>query len=155
TTDGCTAERQLFSGGDQGSTVEFYKVTGGGHTWPGAAFTIGVTSQDFSASKEIWRFFSKYRLNQSSGASSPTSLAAAWSVAPNPVMDRLILRSADQRPVSRIQIFDAVGRLQQTVFPGNTGQIEIETAHWSAGVFTVMIEQESGVTPLKVVRAGR
>ncbi|MFM7156026.1 MAG: PHB depolymerase family esterase [Bacteroidota bacterium] len=154
TTDGCTAERQLFSGGDQGSTVEFYKVTGGGHTWPGAAFTIGITSQDFSASKEIWRFFSKYRLNQSSGASSPTSLAAAWSVAPNPVLDLLILRSADQRPVNRIQIFDAVGRLQQTLFPGNTGQIEIETAHWSAGVFTVMIEQETGVTPLKVVRAG-
>ena len=154
TTDGCTAEHYLYTGGDQGSTVEFYKITGGGHTWPGAAFTIGVTSQDFSASKEIWRFFSQYRLNQSSETGAPESLAATWTAAPNPAQEYLTLQCADQRPVRRIQVFDAVGRLQQTVFPGNNGPIEIGTGNWSAGVYVVIIEQESGVTPLKVVVAG-
>ncbi len=63
TTDGCTAEHYVYSGGNHGATVEFFKVLGGAHTWPGAAFTIGVTNQDFSASKEIWRFFNQYSLD--------------------------------------------------------------------------------------------
>lgn len=60
TGDGCTAERISFLGGDNGSEVVHYKVTNGAHTWPGSAFTIGVTNQDFSASVEIWKFFSRY-----------------------------------------------------------------------------------------------
>jgi polyhydroxybutyrate depolymerase len=155
TTDGCTAERHLYTGGDQGSTVEFYKVIGGGHTWPGSAFNIGVTNQDFSASKEIWRFFSQYQLNLLSETNTPESLVSTWTAFPNPMQDYLILQSTDQRPVKRIQIYDALGRLQQTVFPNNIGQIEIETSNWAIGVYGVLIEQEASVTPLKVVKTGR
>jgi polyhydroxybutyrate depolymerase len=61
--DGCTAEHYVYSGGDNGSTVELFKIIGGGHTWPGAPFVVGVTNMDFSASAEIWRFFSQYSLN--------------------------------------------------------------------------------------------
>lgn len=63
TTDGCTADHYLYSGGSLGSTVELYKVNGGAHTWPGAPIAIGVTNQDFIASKEIWRFFRPFKLN--------------------------------------------------------------------------------------------
>lgn len=62
-TDGCTADHFVYSAGTSGSTVEHYRINGGGHTWPGAPVTIGVTNQDFNASKEIWRFFNKYKLN--------------------------------------------------------------------------------------------
>lgn len=60
TGDGCTAERLDYLGGDNGAEVVHYKITNGEHTWPGAGFTIGVTNQDFDASTEIWKFFSKY-----------------------------------------------------------------------------------------------
>jgi polyhydroxybutyrate depolymerase len=60
TADGCTAERYDYINGDNGAEVVHYKITPGAHTWPGAPFSIGVTNQDFNASVEIWKFFSKY-----------------------------------------------------------------------------------------------
>lgn len=68
--DGCTVEHQLYPNGNLGAEVEHYKIINGGHTWPGSAFSIGVTNQDMDASKEIWRFFSKYDIN---GLIDPTS----------------------------------------------------------------------------------
>jgi len=155
TTDGCTAERHLYTGGDRGSSVELYKVNGGGHTWPGASFNIGVTNQDFSASREIWRFFSQYRLDQLSTTENPASASADWSAFPNPAQDYLVLQSKDQRPVKRIQVFDALGRLQQTLSPDTGGQISIETATWANGMYWVVIEQAGSVGRVKVVKAGK
>src|ERR1700752_2507296 len=45
TGDGCTAEHYKYSGGLSGSSVELYKIIGGGHTWPGSPSIIGVTNQ--------------------------------------------------------------------------------------------------------------
>ena len=63
-TDFSTVEHYVYDGGDMGTSVELYKIIGGGHTWPGTGFDIPglVTNQDFSASAEIWRFFSQYSL---------------------------------------------------------------------------------------------
>lgn len=72
TTDGCTAEHQIWENGNNGSTVEHYKIIGGEHSWPGALFPNGVTNQDIDASEKIWEFFSKYDIN---GLISPTSIS--------------------------------------------------------------------------------
>ena len=63
--DLCQAEHYVYENGINGSTVELYKVIGGGHTWPGAGIPIAGsnTNQDFNASEKIWDFFSKYDLN--------------------------------------------------------------------------------------------
>jgi len=154
TTDGCTAERQLYLGGDQGSTVEHYKVTGGGHTWPGSAFNVGVTNQDFNASKEIWRFFLQYRLDQLTATSAPEF--AGWSASPNPVQDYLVLQSADPRPVRRIQIFDALGRLQQTLPPTYDDRIVVETSAWAGGMYAIVVEQTDGVSArVRVIKTAK
>ena len=153
TTDGCTAERQLYSGGDKGSTVEHYKINGGGHTWPGSAFTIGITNQDFSACREIWRFFSQYKLDQLSATNTPEFLAENWTAFPNPVQDLLVLESEDARSVQRVQVFDALGRLQQTFSPGTGGRIVLETGNWAVGVYWVVLDQGGNLARIKVVKA--
>ena len=63
--DLCQAEHYVYENGINGSTVELYKVIGGGHTWPGAGIPIAGsnTNQDFNATEKIWDFFSKYDLN--------------------------------------------------------------------------------------------
>lgn len=94
-TDGCTAEHQVFGNGDLGSTVELFKVIGGAHTWPGAAFTIAVTSQDFSASVEIWRFFRRYKLNNLSTAIVESAIPNAFELFPNPSTGNCTLRFSD------------------------------------------------------------
>lgn len=82
TTDNCTAEQYVYSGGDDGSTVEHYKIIGGDHSWPGAPFNINTTNMDFSASKEIWRFFRQYTL--ATGINEQTQNNNDLSIYPNP-----------------------------------------------------------------------
>jgi polyhydroxybutyrate depolymerase len=64
-TDGCTVEKISFTSCTDNSSVVYYRVINGGHTWPGAGppgFSAGKTDQDFSAGEEIWAFFKDYRL---------------------------------------------------------------------------------------------
>lgn len=153
TTDGCTAEHYLYSGGLNGSTVEHYKIIGGGHTWPGALFPIGVTNQDFSASKEVWRFFSQYRLNVLTAVETPDAAdGAKWTAYPNPAGDYVILQSDSQNPADAIRIFDALGRLLQTEFPNENGPIRLETAHWKNGVYVLSIDEKGKTTQLRIVK---
>lgn len=54
--------QESYSICDQGSSVIFYRVTGGGHTWPGgrqyaSPIMVGGTNKDINASELIWAFF--------------------------------------------------------------------------------------------------
>lgn len=147
TTDGCTAERYVYTGGDAGSTVEFYKIIGGGHTWPGAPVTIGVTNQDFSASKEIWRFFRQYSLANltSIGDVQPTEL---FTIAPNPSTDDFDLRFADAQP-RMLSVFDATG---QRVMEQRLRGINTELRLPGAGVYFVTVMEGQRTVTRRVVR---
>lgn len=61
TTDGTTVERWEFTGCSAGAPVVFYRVVGGGHTWPGSPVTfspaLGPKSLDLDASARILDFF--------------------------------------------------------------------------------------------------
>lgn len=96
-TDGCTAEHYVYDNGDLDSKVELYKIIGGGHTWPGAPVTIGVTNMDFSASTEIWRFLSRYDLIGLTTTRAGIGIAhvPAFNVYPNPSNDKFIISFAD------------------------------------------------------------
>lgn len=51
-----------------GADVEFYIVLGGGHAWPGSAFSqaiesvVGYTTMDISATELAWSFFQRFQL---------------------------------------------------------------------------------------------
>ena len=61
--DSSTVKHIVYNNGDNGVTTELFKVTNGGHTWPGSNVSTGVTNYDINASVEIWKFFSKYDIN--------------------------------------------------------------------------------------------
>lgn len=110
TSDGCTADHFLWSGGKGGSTVELFKVSGGGHSWPGAPAVLGVTNQDFSASAEIWRFFRQYRLSDPTGVGSAAA-PAFFHLAPNPVKNILQI---DAKEPGVVMVYDQAGKLLLT-----------------------------------------
>lgn len=64
--DKTSIEQYTFSGCDDLSTVVFYKIIGGGHTWPGGGkqprWLLGPTSTKINASMLSWKFFSQYTL---------------------------------------------------------------------------------------------
>lgn len=66
--DGTTVERWTYEPAKDGAPVIFYKIKGGGHTWPGAPFQpealLGKTCRDFKATEVIWEFFSQQQLRK-------------------------------------------------------------------------------------------
>lgn len=118
-SDSCTAERFLYSNGVNGHTVEFFKVTNGGHTWPGHyVFTFnGNTNMDFDATAELWRFFSQYEI--AVGVIENRS-DIELSIFPNP-SDGIFQLKTENRPVTSVEISDMQGRVVES-FAGDNIQ---------------------------------
>jgi polyhydroxybutyrate depolymerase len=63
--DGTSIGLERYTGCDSGSEVAFYRVTNGGHTWPGGSqylpvILVGKTSRDLNASDTILAFFKSH-----------------------------------------------------------------------------------------------
>ena len=121
TTDSATAEHYLYTGGTNGHTVEHFKVIGGAHTWPGAVIPIGVTCMDFSASKELWRFFSQYN-NPTAGIAENTNLT--WNLWPNPATEQVFLQVPDQQ-ITDVRIYDMQGRTVYRFSAANISSVDV------------------------------
>ena len=56
---------EYINGNCNRSKVKFYKINGGGHTWPGVEVpnpSLGATNLDINASQELWNFFKQFEL---------------------------------------------------------------------------------------------
>jgi polyhydroxybutyrate depolymerase len=142
-TDGCTAEHYVYNGGDMGSSVEFYKIIGGGHTWPGSPYIIGVTNEDFNGSAEIWRFFRKYKLNQFLGINE-LETAANISLFPNPAINSVSIVGEN---ISSVSIFDINGKLVL-----ETKEKQINISALAKGVYSVAVISENHRIVKKLVK---
>lgn len=65
TSDGSSVRKIDYTGCRDGVEVLFYRVEGGGHTWPGgtrigwAEKIFGKTNQDIDSGEELWAFFQR------------------------------------------------------------------------------------------------
>ena len=62
--DGSTVTRQYYDS-NTGYPIDFYKITGGGHSWPGGPqyfpkLIIGNVNKDIDSLQLTWEFFSKH-----------------------------------------------------------------------------------------------
>ncbi|GAA3951682.1 extracellular catalytic domain type 1 short-chain-length polyhydroxyalkanoate depolymerase [Hymenobacter algoricola] len=154
TTDGSTAERSVWRGGRNGSVVEHYRIIGGGHTWPGSAFTIGVTNRDINASREVWRFLRPYRLSRLSAplAAKPRA-RAGFSSYPNPFSSSLTLNTGPGPRPDRVTVTNALGRPMPVVFEAaGADELRLTTAPWPAGLYLVRTETNGRVDTRKIVK---
>ena len=124
--DSSTVERIWYANCGSGTEVLFYKITGGGHTWPNAYldFIYGPTNRDFDASQEIWDFFNRFTLNGPVGLNEIEKSENDMKVFPNPSGGNFKLRIANfefEKPLSVI-VFDLSGRkiLEQNVSSPST-----------------------------------
>jgi polyhydroxybutyrate depolymerase len=129
TSDGCTADHFVYNGGSMGSSVEFYRINGGGHTWP-FTYPIGTTCQDFNASEKIWLFFRKYTLSQFVGVEE-LSAQKEIRMYPNPADGYLTIEGEN---ISSVIIMDLNGRMIS-----HTGKKQIDVSGLSKGVYSVII----------------
>jgi polyhydroxybutyrate depolymerase len=152
TADGSTVERQLYTGGRNGSVVEHYRIIGGGHTWPGAPVNIGVTNRDISASREIWRFLRPYRL-AGLVAATKAETAGRLLLAPNPAQELVALRAEASQPLTRVRVTDALGRVvPATPRRAADGSMQLSTAGWAPGIYWVRAEIAGQLVVHKLVK---
>ena len=107
-SDLTTATRHLYTGGTNGNTVEFYKINGGGHSWPGAPININITNMDFSACREIWRFFSQYSLNGTASIAETNKMYPL--VFPNPSSNNFNI-NLTELSTTNVQIYNQIGQI--------------------------------------------
>lgn len=137
TNDGSTVEHRVYNNGKNGSSVELYKVIGGGHTWPGSSIIIGVTNQDFNASKEIWRFFNQFSLDQVSSVDPVVAENTEIQLFPNPASNRFEIRT-NSKVAYTVRIFNNTGQLVNESISEN-GSIIISRNQLPAGMYLVQI----------------
>ncbi|WP_177189835.1 extracellular catalytic domain type 1 short-chain-length polyhydroxyalkanoate depolymerase [Hymenobacter actinosclerus] len=157
TTDGSTAERQVFGGGRNGSVVEHYRIIGGGHTWPGAPVNIGVTNRDINASQVVWQFLRRYQLSGLITATSAAALrnSAELLLAPNPARSQVSIRSTlGPLEPGRVRVSDAAGRVVPASFRrGPDGSLLLSMAGWAAGSYWLRAEVKGQTLYRQLVKA--
>ncbi len=145
TSDNSTVQHHVYTGGTNGSSVELYKIIGGGHTWPGAAFLVtanGNTNLDFNASKEIWRFFSQYSLNNlATSISNPTYSNDLISLYPNPASNQLKI-TLNHSSQASVDIYSIEGHFLGHYFI-NEYYNSIDISKFSRGLYTAKISTEN------------
>jgi polyhydroxybutyrate depolymerase len=150
-TDGCTAVHYVYSGGTNGVDVEHYEIIDGGHTWPGSIFTVGVTNNDFNASKKIWQFFLQYDINGRIQANSVADLNAdEISIYPNPTTDKLAIQGISQKlTATNCSLFSVEGKQFNIDFLENN---TFDTSHLESGVYFVRISTKEGYATVQFVK---
>lgn len=151
TADGCTAVHYFYSGGTSGVDVEHYKIIDGGHTWPGSMFNIGVTNNDFNASKKIWQFFLQYDINGRIQSNSVADVNAVdISIYPNPTTDKIAIQGFSQKlTASNCSLFSIEGKqFNLEVVENNT----IDTSHLESGVYFVRVTTQAGAATVQFVK---
>lgn len=148
TNDGSTVERWVYSAGANSVQVELFKIFQGAHTWPGSIFAFPGTNYDINASREIWRFFSRYDINGPLQVTS-TDVALvddAVRVFPNPATDVINLVGTPATG-SSYQLATLTGQVVKTGFL-TADHSQIEVTSLPKGVYLLQLEGQL----LKVIK---
>lgn len=148
--DGSTVQYYAYEDGERGTTVDHYKVVGGGHDWPDLDGDPGDVNVDISASQVVWDFVSRYDINGLIGATTgndgATPSGTPLDAFPNPTRGMLSIRIDGVRPVP-FRVHSLLGRvvMEGTVSPGGD---RVDLSVLAAGVYVIHIEGQA----LKVVK---
>lgn len=110
TSDGSTAQSINYPNCAEGTRVLFYKITGGGHTWPNGVVDIsafGNTNRDMDANTEIWNFFKQYSNPTATGISPVAEDMVEVKVYPNPFNDEIKIEANNR--IELIELFNILG----------------------------------------------
>ena len=146
TTDSCHVVHYVYTGGAQGATVELYKVINGDHQWPADSVTtnvygVGFRNKDFNASKEIWRFFSKYLLTV--GIDEQAAEDINISIYPNPT-NGVFTMELKNNVNSDIKIVNILG---ETIVMKNVtdNKVTVDLSGYAAGVYFYQVMNKAGI----------
>ena len=140
-TDNSTVTLFNFTNCSCYSDVKFYRINGGGHTWPGVEIPLyeiiaGETNEDIQASEELWNFFNAHTLcNITVGVDEQTILPII-KIYPNPARTELYL-SISQTDKSEISVSNLLGQ----VLIKTQNQNHIDISNLTNGIYMIKISK--------------
>lgn len=154
TTDLCTAEHYIYGGCYKGITTELYKIIGGEHTWPGTAIIfLGVTNQDINACAEIWKFFSRYRLDELTAIDENNGNEIHdMYLQPNPFANAFTLQIDPEMKIHQVSVYDYTGRIIFSTTDLDQTNLILNTENWMKGIYIVSLQSENGTVNKQVVK---
>ncbi|MCB9292811.1 MAG: T9SS type A sorting domain-containing protein [Lewinellaceae bacterium] len=146
--DGSTATRVDYNNCEGDRQVSLFRIKGGGHTWPGAAFSIGVTNQDIDASVEIWRFFNRFVLEEATAAGEAADAGPIVRFFPNPTNGLLHIETRGAS--ARLAACNAYGQLvYRTQLAGDK---TLDISGWEPGIYFLTAETNEGIMGFRIVK---
>lgn len=154
TTDLCTAEHYVYGSCYKGITTELFKIVGGEHTWPGTSIIfLGVTNQDINACAEIWKFLSRYRLDELTAVdeNSGNEIKDIY-LQPNPFTNSFSLQLNPEMKINQILVYDYTGRIIFSTSDLNQTNLILNTESWMKGIYIISLQSDKGITNQQVVK---
>ena len=154
TTDGCNIQSIHYNNCNNASEVLHYKIISGGHTWPGMAnvqypeIIVGKTNRDVHGSQEIWRFFSRHSLDQTTSIKEENGFNQRFKFYPNPV-NSLLTIDAEKEGVLRIS--DISGKLIAD-YNLQLGSNQISCSNFSSGIYFGSIQKENAAYNFRFIK---
>jgi len=167
TLDGCTVQKIRYRFLSDSGEVIFYKVMGGGHSWPGGDKqhlvlswgTIGTTNFDINASELIWNFFKNYRLPEPTEVKecmpTPSEFALLQNY-PNPFNPTT--KISWQSPVNSrqtLKVFDILGNEVATLvdeeMEAGYHSVDFNGSNLSSGVYFYRVQSGSFIDTKKMI----
>ncbi|MBL4657532.1 MAG: T9SS type A sorting domain-containing protein, partial [Flavobacteriales bacterium] len=154
TTDGSTVTKSYYGPCYDSVEVVLYSIDNGGHTWPGAFpfQQLGNTNQDFNASAEIWKFFSKYQLNTNSvviNIEETTIMEIRGVTFPNPSngLFEISLEANEKVQPTDLWIYNSLGQLvyeHSLKEPeGSELKIQVDLTCQTSGIYLISVSTSS------------
>ena len=148
--DGCTVTKYVYSPGQNSSEVIFFKITNGGHTWPGAIAvpSLGNTNGDIKASGEIWNFFRKHSLQCAGNSVAENNSSEEINIFPNPMTGEFSV-SGLLFPV-KLSVYNVLGEEIYDI-PKGMNDVHLPLG-LGQGIYFLKVETENGISVHKVVK---
>ena len=138
-TDNSTVTLFNFTNCSCNSDVKFYRINGGGHTWPGVEIPLyeliaGETNEDIQASVELWNFFNAHTLCNTTVGVEEKFTPQTIKIYPNPANSELNLNIASTDKVE-ISISNMLGEV--LIIANNQNRIDI--SNLTTGIYIITI----------------
>ena len=145
--DGSTVEQYVYGNGTNKSEVIFYKITNGGHTWPGAPTNLpfGNTNQDLNASQLIWAFFKRYSNSSVATAVADPKKIERIQVFPNPAQEQINVQFSerDLDAAAELFLYNSYGQMvYKQAIENPNARISIRVSAFPKGVYFLYVKTE-------------
>lgn len=142
TSDGSTVSHFIYENGDKQVTTEHFRVTGGGHTWPGTSIVGGGTNYDIDASLEVWKFVSRHNLadlkEETTNVSETSKSISSLKFYPNPTTSTIVIERKNALSVP-YELFNSSGKSLKTGII-NSKNSTLDLSDFPQGLYFLQVE---------------